>query len=90
MERVLVILAALLAWCLFVLVKPDKPCRKCGGWGSRKRRRRRSACGRCGGTGKRMRLSARIVHGGKTLAHERIREATEKRREARDARHMVR
>jgi hypothetical protein len=81
MEHVLAALGALLAWCAFVYFRPRKRCQKCNGWGSGKRRRR--ACGRCQATGRTMRLSARLVHGAVLAARAQLREAIEKRQEAR-------
>jgi len=52
-------------YAAFCLVRPTKACRRCGGWGSKPGRRRRSArrhCRRCDGTGKRFRVPARIAY----------------------------
>ena len=68
-------------WALYVLIWPHKPCSRCSGWGSR-RRRKRSACSRCDGTGIRFRLSARLVHKGAALAVRSGRGWLERRREA--------
>ncbi len=68
MTGLLVVLAALAGYCVFVLVTPGRPCRKCGGWGSRARRRRVSACPRCKGTGTAFRPGARLVHRGAAAA----------------------
>ena len=62
------IVAALIGlplYAAFSLICPAKPCRRCGGWGSKPGRRRRAArrhCGRCDGTGKRFRVPARIAY----------------------------
>ena len=62
------ILAAAIGLPLYVafcLVRPTKACRRCGGWGSKPARRRRSArrhCRRCDGTGRRFRVPARIAY----------------------------
>lgn len=75
MSHVLMALVLAAAYALFLLVHPQKPCRRCRGWGAQGRRRK--SCGRCGGTGYRFRLGARLVHRGKALA---IRQATERLR----------
>jgi DnaJ-class molecular chaperone len=80
--QVLIVLAFLFGYAVFVLVKPEKDCRKCSGWGQGTRRRRTSACGRCKGTGKQFRLGARLVHGGVVLAVKSARDWLERRREA--------
>jgi len=52
-------------YAAFCLVRPTKACRRCGGWGSKPSRGRRTArrqCGRCDGTGKRFRVPARIAY----------------------------
>lgn len=83
MEHLLVLLGLGLAWAVFVYFAPRKRCRKCNGWGSRQRRRERTACSRCKATGRTMRLSARLVH--RAVHHGRLllREAIERRREER-------
>jgi DnaJ-class molecular chaperone len=58
--QILIALGALAGYAVFLLVKPEKTCRSCRGWGAKGRRR--SYCTRCGGTGKRFRLGARLVH----------------------------
>ena len=80
MEHVLAGLALLAAWSAFVYFQPRKRCRKCSGWGS-KQRRRRKACGRCQGTGRTMRLSAVLVHHTAGIAKAEVREAIAKRRQ---------
>lgn len=84
MTALLIVLAAIVVYGLFALVKPKKPCGKCGGWGNRKKRMRRrsSACGRCGGTGRQFRPGARLVGRGAVLAVRYVRERAEQRREA--------
>ncbi len=52
-------------YAAFCLIRPTKACRRCGGWGSKPGRRRRSArrhCRRCDGTGRRFRVPARIAY----------------------------
>jgi hypothetical protein len=82
MEHVLAGLALLLVWSAYVYFKPRKRCRKCSGWGS-KRRRRRKSCGRCQATGRTMRLSAVLVHYAVDIARAQVQEAIDKRRDAR-------
>lgn len=83
MRDVLLGLAAVTAYGLFVLAMPKMGCRKCSASGSRKRRgRARSACGRCQGTGRQFRPGARLVHAGAVLAVDTVREHIERRREA--------
>ena len=77
MAHVLIALAVIAAYVVFVLVKPDRPCGRCGGWGARGKLRRRSACGRCGGSGRRFRPGAPLVHRGKALVIRRVRERLE-------------
>ena len=74
MTHLLVLLAILTAYGLFVLIKPDGPCHRCAGWGHRQKRRRRTACPRCQGTGRRFRPGARLVHKGAAAAVRAIRE----------------
>ena len=80
MEHVSAGLALLLAWSAYL--KPRKQCRKCSGWGS-KQHRSRKACERCQGTGRTMRQSAVLVHHAAGIAKAQVREAIDKRREAR-------
>lgn len=68
MTHILQVLAALTGYAGFLLIRPDKPCRKCQGWGAHTRRRGRTSCSRCQGTGRRFRLGARLVHRGAALA----------------------
>jgi hypothetical protein len=83
MRDILLGLAAVTAYGLFVLAVPKMGCRKCSASGSRKRRgRARSACGRCQGTGRQFRPGAQLVHRGAVLAADTIRERVERRREA--------
>ena len=84
MERILAGLGLLLAYAAFVAVMPKQNCRKCNGWGNRKKKRRRgrSACGKCGATGRQFRPGARLVHKGIVAGHDWIREQVEQRREA--------
>ena len=41
MDHLLVILALLGGYAVFVLAKADRACRKCSGWGHKAKRRRR-------------------------------------------------
>ena len=84
MERILVVLGLLLGYGVFALAFPKMNCRRCKGWGSRKKRTRRarSACGKCGATGRQFRPGARIAHNLVGLAVDAIRERAEQRREA--------
>jgi hypothetical protein len=66
MDRVLVVLALLGAYALFLLVSPMKACGSC-------QRHRGRPCPRCGGTGRRFRLGARLIHRGAAKAHKRAR-----------------
>jgi hypothetical protein len=62
---VVAVLIGLPLYVAFCLVWPTKTCRRCGGWGSKPGRRRRSArrhCRRCDGTGKRFRVPARVIY----------------------------
>ena len=78
MTHLLMSLAIVAGYALFVLVRPTGACRKCSGWGSRRGRRRKvSACGRCSATGKTFRPGARLVHRGAALAIRSIRERQE-------------
>jgi hypothetical protein len=78
-SHVLMALALLAGYAVFLFIRPQKPCRRCRGWGARGRRRK--AGRRCGGTGTRFRLGARLVHRGAALA---MRYAAERLRERRD------
>jgi hypothetical protein len=65
MNLILAVLIGLPLYVAFCLIRPTKPCRRCGGWGSKPARRRRAArrqCRRCDGTGKRFRVPARITY----------------------------
>ena len=62
---ILAVMAGVPLYAAFCLIRPTKACRRCGGWGSKPGRRRRSArrhCHRCDGTGKRFRVPARIAY----------------------------
>ena len=61
MTTVLIILAALAAYVLFLLASPATDCRACRGWGV-KGRRRRATCPHCGGTSIRFRLGAPLIY----------------------------
>ncbi len=65
MNHILLALAVIGAYAVFLLIHPDKPCRRCRGWGVKGRRRK--SCPRCGATGIRFRAGARLVHRGKAL-----------------------
>ena len=80
MTQVLIVLALIAGYAVFLLVRPDKTCRACSGWGARGRRR--SACTRCGATGKRFRVGARLVHWGAAAAYRYARDYARKRMEA--------
>lgn len=80
MTHVLVALALAGGYALFLLIRPQKNCWRCHGWGARGRRR--SSCRWCGGTGSRFRLGARLLHRGAALA---LRYAAERHRERRDS-----
>jgi hypothetical protein len=62
MALVLIIVAAVTGYVLFTLASPATTCRKCRGWGTKPRRRRRATCHRCGGTGIRFRPAAVHIH----------------------------
>ena len=81
MTQILVFLAAAAGYGLFVLVKPDRACPRCSGWGQRQRRRRNRACGRCKGTGKTFWPGARLVHKGAGAAM-RQKQASKRRMES--------
>jgi hypothetical protein len=53
MDHVLVVLAVIVAWLLFVTLSPARACPACA--------RHRGPCPRCKGTGLRFRLGARTV-----------------------------
>ena len=78
MTHVLVVLALIAAYIVFVLVRPQKPCRRCRGWGVKGRRRR--SCPRCQGTGTHFRLGAPLIHRGKALVLRYLIEQARERR----------
>ncbi len=80
MTALLIVLLFILGYAVFALVKPDKACGKCSGWGLKTRRRRSKACPRCKGTGKQFRLGARLVHSGAAQVIEYVRERLEQGR----------
>ena len=82
MEHVLAAAGLLAAWSAFAYFCPRKRCRKCSGWGSGVKRRRRSGCGRCQATGRTMRLTAVLAHRAAGIARAQIQEFIEQRREA--------
>ncbi|MGH3205693.1 MAG: hypothetical protein ACRDP5_27115 [Streptosporangiaceae bacterium] len=63
MSHILAALALTGGYAVFLLIRPQKRCGRCKGFGGR-----RAACGRCGGTGKRFRPGARLVHRGAAAA----------------------
>ena len=73
MTHLLVILAAIVLYAGFVLVKPDRNCPKCNGWGQRRKRRRPRACPRCKATGRAFWPGARLVHKGVAAAYRQVR-----------------
>ena len=75
MNWILIVLAVIAGYALYLLIRPVKTCRACSGQGATGRRR--SACTRCGGTGKRFRAGARLVHGAAAAAYRYIRSKTE-------------
>ena len=77
MTQVLIVLALIAGYAVFLLARPEKTCRSCRGWGAKGRRR--SYCTRCGGTGKRFRLGARLVHRGAAEAYRYARKRMESR-----------
>jgi hypothetical protein len=56
----IIALAAVAVYALFVLASPTTGCRRCRGYGTKGRRRR--PCGRCGGTGIRFRPGAPLLY----------------------------
>jgi hypothetical protein len=70
--HVLMGLALIAVYILLVLVRPQKPCRRCRGWGVKGRARR--ACPRCQGTGTHFRFGAPTIHRGKALVIRYVRE----------------
>lgn len=81
MQHILAALAVLGVWCTFTYFFPRKRCRKCSGWGSKAKARRRRACGRCGATGRTMRLSAVLTHRAAHAIRVQVREFIKQRRE---------
>ncbi len=78
LNQILIALAVIAGYGLFVLVRPMMSCRKCSGWGQKAGRRRKvSACVRCKGTGEVFRPGARFVHAGAALALQHWRDRTE-------------
>lgn len=75
MTHVLIAAAAIAGYAGFLLIRPDKPCRSCAGWGAKGRRR--AACPRCRGTGKRFRFGARFVHRAAVEAYRYLRNRKE-------------
>ena len=81
MTHVLMALAALAAYVAFGLIRPQKSCRRCSGWGVKGRRRK--SCPRCGGTGTHFRFGAPLIHRGKALVIRSLIEHARERREQR-------
>jgi DnaJ-class molecular chaperone len=75
--HLLIALAVAAGYVVFLLARPHRKCRRCGGWGSRGKRR--AACPKCGGTGTRFRAGAPLVHRGAAAAIRYIRERMEGR-----------
>jgi DnaJ-class molecular chaperone len=69
--QVLLVLGATAGYAVFLLVRPEKTCRRCSGWGARGKRRTYCSC--CQGTGKRFRFGARLVHRGAAGAYRYVR-----------------
>jgi len=61
MIAILILAAAILGYALLALASPSARCRKCRGFGTKGRRRRRP-CARCQGTGIRFRTGAPLIH----------------------------
>lgn len=78
LNLILFLLAVVVVYGLFVLVKADRQCGTCGGWGNRKKRRRNKACSRCHGTGRTFWPGARLVHKGAALGLRQLRERSER------------
>ena len=66
MDHVLIALAVLAGWALFVYVRPTKACGSCAG--------REGPCPRCRGTGRRFRVGARLVRRGAVMLYLAARE----------------
>lgn len=77
LPSLLVFLAAAAVYGLFVLVKPDRRCPKCNGWGQKPKRRRPRVCPKCKGTGKTFWPGAGLVHKGVATAMKHARERAE-------------
>lgn len=75
MTQFLMGLAIAAGYALFLLVRPTRACRSCGGWGAKGHRR--AYCTRCSGTGRRFRLGARLVHRGAAQAYRYVRNRRE-------------
>jgi DnaJ-class molecular chaperone len=76
--HVLIVLALIAGYAVFLLIRPTRACRRCSGWGARnKRRGHRSYCARCKGTGRTFRLGSRIVHRGAAEAYRYARKRME-------------
>jgi DnaJ-class molecular chaperone len=73
-------LAAIAGYVAFVLVKPDRACPRCGGWGQKARRRSPRACARCEGTGRTFLPGARLVHRAAAAGIRYVRERMESER----------
>lgn len=75
MTQLVAALVVTAVYGLFVLVKPDRRCPRCNGWGQKQKRRRPKACPRCAGTGKTFWPGAGLVHKAvaRTMKHMRDR-----------------
>lgn len=67
MAHIAVVIVLFLAYCVFLLVRPHKPC-NCSG-----------RCPRCKGTGKRFRFGAGLMHRGVNVGIGHLREMWEAR-----------
>jgi DnaJ-class molecular chaperone len=70
---VLVVLAVIAGWVLFVSISPKTSCGTCSGWGGLTRGKRRKSCRACKGTGVRFRFGARLVNAAHAAAIRYIR-----------------
>jgi hypothetical protein len=74
MDHILIVLAMIVVYFLFLLVKRDVACEKCSGWGHKAGKRRRiKACSKCKGTGRQFLPGAQLLSKGiaKTVKHMR-------------------
>lgn len=75
--QILIALAVLGVYVLFVAAVPARSCPRCSGWGAKTKRRKPRACGRCQGTGTTFRPGARLVHKGAAQVIRYLRERSE-------------